>query len=242
MHANLGIHCLYLPKVNALFYSTHSSAFKAVGKNNSTKVKGMPDSGSGHGHSHMPSAASAPSLSGGIPVPPRPKTSPGRASSVDRENIPPPLVPRSAKLTSPQHNLNSASSSRNSPNTTASGPRQNSPQLGATNAKAASSKLPKPASPRDVKGNKPDGSSHSGNERSIHSGDRTSPAALGASSGSSVSPVWKHSMSVCANITPPNVALGTKGSTPPGLSGSEAGAASHMPGAKEKDKVRIHVN
>ena len=222
--------------VYVVFFSTHSSAFKAVGKNNGTKVK---DTVSGQGHSQIPSASSAPTLSGALPIPPRPKTSPGRASSADRENVPPPLVPRSAKLTSPQHNLSSASSSRHSPTTTASGTKQGSPLLGA--AKATSSTLSKPTSPRDRRGNKHDISSHSGGERSHHSGDRGS-GAHGATSGNSVSPVWKHSMSVCANITPPNVALGTKGITAPGLSTAEMGAVSHMHGMKDKDKVRITVN
>ena len=192
----------------------------------------------------MPSAASSPSLTSGLPIPPRPKTSPGRASSAERESIPPPLVPRSAKMTSPHHHLSSPSASRSSP-TSSSGSRQNSPLLGAQGSKVQSSKLPKPASPRDIRGSKQDSSPQSTGERSNHSGDVSTPPTLGASSGSgsSVSPVWKHSMSVCANITPPNVALGTKGRSPPGLSGSEGGAVSHphtIVYTKEKDKVRKH--
>ena len=205
----------------------------------------MSESGSGQGHVQMPSAASSPSLSSGLPVPPRPKTSPGRASSADRENIPPPLVPRSAKMTSPQHNLSSASASRNSPSSSASGSKQNSPLLGAQSSKVSSSKLSKPSSPRDPRGNKLDISPQSGGDRSVHSGDGAATTGLGASSGAgnSVSPVWKHSMSVNSNITPPNVALGTKGKSPTGLSGSEAGATSHIHHSylKEKDKVRINT-
>ena len=187
----------------------------------------------------MPSPASSPSLTTGLPLPPRPKTSPGRASSADRESIPPPIVPRSAKMPSPHHHLSSPSASRSSP-TSSSGSRQNSPLLGAQGSKLSSSKLPKPASPRDTRGSRHDASPQAGLERPGGDVPTSPPQGAGSGSGSSVSPVWKHSMSVNANITPPNVALGTKGRSPPGLSGSEIGAVSHphtIVYTKEKDKV-----
>ncbi|KAL3878305.1 hypothetical protein ACJMK2_030668 [Sinanodonta woodiana] len=184
---------------------------------------------------HTINASTSPNLSTYVPLPSRPKTSPGRSKSMDRgdRDKGPPVVPRGQRGAhiSPSHSAKGANLGRpgnDNVNITKSGHHtgivQTKPtgqQTNLTSRSMSPSQVSAGVSPQD--------------ERHLaQMGQKSSSSSISStSSSSSASPVWKHSMLACSNITPPNVVVGATGEITP------ANPPKEKKEKKEKEKLSL---
>ncbi|KAK3575942.1 hypothetical protein CHS0354_001145 [Potamilus streckersoni] len=190
----------------------------------------------GNNQTHAIHASTSPNLSTYVPLPSRPKTSPGRSKSMDRgdRDKGPPVVPRGQRGThmSPSHSAKGANQGRpgnDSVNITKSG-QQGSGFVPTKSTGQQTNLTSRSMSPSQVSA----GVSSQDERHLAQMGQKSSSSSISStSSSSSASPVWKHSMSACSNITPPNVVVGATGEITP------ANPPKEKKEKKEKEKLSL---